>query len=166
MTVIQALCVNARADSWWEVTLISVGGIDKPYVGLYLNSIWNCSWLCATMYSHFRGFSPNCTLQSLTWVQYWNGGVSSDFWWCTSHETRPFQYHVRDCSVQLGLRKTLNDCIGSRFLCFSLLPLISHVIGFGFGNLTVCHMERRHEATLRCPLIKEIVTMGWWKEHT
>ena len=48
---------------------------------------------------------PNCTLQSLTWLQYQNGGVLSAIHRQKSHETPPLQYcnKVSYCSVQCAI---------------------------------------------------------------
>ena len=47
----------------------------------------------------------HCTLQSLTGLKYWNGGVPREFQWHTHVWTLPFQYfyHVSDCSVQCAI---------------------------------------------------------------
>ena len=64
------------------------------------HGVW---WWCAPHAAVFEVLVPIApyALQSLTWFQYWNGGVSCDIHHWHSHEAPPSQYwnYGSDCSV-------------------------------------------------------------------
>ena len=77
--------------------------------------------LACTMVSGFLVSIAHCTLQSITWLQYWKCGVLLEFWWCMAHENPPFQYcnHVIACRVQcaIGTRNPKPLCQNTMCMC-------------------------------------------------
>ena len=91
------------------------------------------------MYQHpfVKSFSVTClfaycTLQSLTWLKYWNGRASHEFRWNMAHGAPSFQYytHIGECRVQMGLEalKQLSFCVNTTVLCLKLLSIKLHHI--------------------------------------